>query len=156
MVRKTIRQYELTYKGKYYGIGSIKELSELSGIPEKSLRSRETHCRKHNVPKSSQHYIAYVYTKGVPKPDAPARDTKHLLRNLIGDNVKRLMQEQQVDRKYLADAVGVSYNHIERLERGGVCSMGLLAKLIDFFQVEPLEMLENWTDRTVTDIEEEN
>ena len=34
--------------------------------------------------------------------------------------------------------------------------MGLLAKLIDFFQVEPLEMLENWTDRTVTDIEEEN
>lgn len=153
MARKSIRQYELTYNGIYYGKGSIKELSERSGVSERSLRQRERNYRIKGRTQLAEYRIAYVETKSTYTYQP--RNTDELMRLIIGDNVKRLMQEQGVSRSYLAEYIGVHYMYLERLERGGHCSIKLLASLVDFFQVEPLEMLENWKDRTVTDIGEE-
>ena len=148
MVRKNLKRFELTYMGKDYGIGTIKELAERTGLTEPGVRARWERYRK------NPSIGLYVFKEIHEDTTEPVSDTVGLLRRLIGDNVVRLMKEQEIDRAYLAEHVGVTYNHIERLERGGVCSMGLLAKLIDFFQVEPIEMLENWHDREIVDKED--
>ena len=69
------------------------------------------------------------------------------MRTIVSDNIQRLREEQNVSIRYFAKELGIDYHYATQLEKAGKMSMKMLSKIVDFFQIDPIELFENWEDR---------
>lgn len=66
------------------------------------------------------------------------------LRKIIGNNVKELRKEEKLTQEYIGGEIGVDRKVISRIELGEKASFEHIASLIEFFQIEPIELFEDW------------
>lgn len=57
------------------------------------------------------------------------------MRDMLGDNIKKLRRERGVTQSELADAVGVSVQAVSKWECGGTPDVALLPAIADYFEV---------------------
>lgn len=142
---RIIKIYKLTQKGKEVDRGSIKELAERNKVSEADLRNWVRLTKRNKNEHERLFSIFEIPQERVIKKEF--HDTEEFMRVLVGDNIRRLREEQNVTTKYLAETLGADYIHLVKLEKGGAMSMKLLGKIVDFFQIDPIELFENWEDR---------
>ncbi len=74
------------------------------------------------------------------------------LLKIIGHNLKTLRLENELTQEYIADTIGVNRKVISRMEIGERARIEHIAKVMEFFQIEPIELFEDWEN--VWEVEE--
>jgi len=74
------------------------------------------------------------------------------LRKIIGNNIRSLRKEEGLTQEYIAQEMGINRRTISGIERGESASLELMANVMVFFQVEPIEFFEDWEN--VWEVEE--
>ena len=143
---RRLKVYKLIKNGKEIDNGSIFELAERNNLERKYLRGLIPLTLRNPDPVKREFSIFEIEP---PKEKEKTKfyNTEEYMRTIVSDNIQRLREEQNVSIRYFAKELGIDYHYATQLEKAGKMSMKMLSKIVDFFQIDPIELFENWEDR---------